>query len=54
MTIKEDRNKYRFWNWQLCSIWNFPLCHDRTISSCTTAFALPICAQSLYWKFIET
>ena len=51
MTIKDYRNKDRFWNWQLCSVWNLPLCHDRTTSSCTIAFALPVCAQSPWSAF---
>ena len=31
MTIGEDRNKDRFKNWQLCSVWKLPFCDHRAI-----------------------
>ena len=31
MTVGEDQNKNRYKNWQLCSIWKFPLCDHGTI-----------------------
>ena len=60
MVIGEDRKKYGFKNWQLCSVWKLPFCAHRVIKFTQNCVCLTVptfvgtrrtagCQKSLRW-----